>query len=96
MMPLITHYSSVSHLTHVMDIITFCNTLSKHQTVNMKHNSYITGKHNFRNDSTFSFGKQAPGKVPPRKFAPRSGLGFGLGLVLELGSGGNFPRGQFS
>ena len=32
-----------------------------------------------------------------RKIAPRSGLGFGLGLVLELGSGpiflgGNFPR----
>ena len=23
---------------------------------------------------------------------PRSGLGFGLGLVLELGSGDNFPR----
>ena len=37
------------------------------------------------------------GKLSPRKIAPRSGLGFGLGLVLELGSGaiflgGNFPR----
>ena len=35
-----------------------------------------------------------PGKLPPRKIAPR--LGFGLGLALELGLGGNFPRGQFS
>ena len=36
------------------------------------------------------------GKLPPRKIAPRSGLGFGLRLVLELGLGGNFPQGQFS
>ena len=37
------------------------------------------------------------GKLPPRKIAPRSGPGFGLGLALELGLGaillgGNFPR----
>ena len=38
------------------------------------------------------------GKLPPRKIAPQSGSGFGLGLVLELGLGGaiflagNFPR----
>ena len=31
---------------------------------------------------------------PPRKIAPRLGLGFGLGLVLGLG--GNFPWGQLS
>ena len=24
------------------------------------------------------------------------GLGFGIGLLLELGSGGNFPQGQLS
>ena len=39
------------------------------------------------------------GQFPPRKIAPRLGLGFDLGLVLELGSGeggGNFPRGQLS
>ena len=35
-------------------------------------------------------------KLHPRKIAPRSGSGFGLGLTLELGLGGNFPRGQFS
>ena len=27
---------------------------------------------------------------------PRLGLGFGLGLLLELGSGGNFPCGHLS
>ena len=27
---------------------------------------------------------------------PRLGLGFGLGLLLELGSGGNFPCGNLS
>ena len=32
------------------------------------------------------------GKLPP----PRLGLGFSLGLALELGLGGNFPRGQLS
>ena len=35
------------------------------------------------------------GQLPPRKIAPlpsRLGLGFGLRLVLELGSGGNCPR----
>ena len=31
-----------------------------------------------------------------RKIAPRSGSEFGLGLALELGLGGNFPRWQFS
>ena len=62
----------------------------------MKHNSYIAGEHNFRNDSTYSFGKQVSGKMPSRKFSPRSGLEFRLGLVLESGSGGNFPRGQLS
>ena len=36
------------------------------------------------------------GQLPPRKIAPRLGLGFGLSLVLELGSGDNFPRGQLS
>ena len=35
------------------------------------------------------------GKLPPRKIAPRSGSGFGLGLALELGPGGNFPLGNF-
>ena len=34
--------------------------------------------------------------LPPRKTAPRLGSGFGLGLVLELGSEGNFPRWQLS
>ena len=33
---------------------------------------------------------QVPGKLPPRKIAPRSGSGFGLGLVLELGLGAIF------
>ena len=32
------------------------------------------------------------GQLPPRKIAPRLGLGFGLGLVLVLW--GNFPRGN--
>ena len=32
------------------------------------------------------------GKFTPRKIAPRSGSGFDLGLALELGLGGNFPR----
>ena len=32
------------------------------------------------------------GKLPPRKIAPRPWSGFGLGLALELGLGGNFPR----
>ena len=36
----------------------------------------------FINSSTVS------GKLPPRKIAPRSGSGFGLGLTLELGPGG--------
>ena len=36
------------------------------------------------------------GKLPLRKIAPRSGSGFGVGLSLELGLGGYFPRGQFS
>ena len=36
--------------------------------------------------------KRRSWKLPPRKIAPRSGLGFVLGLVLELGSGGE----QFS
>ena len=27
-----------------------------------------------------------------RKIVPRSGSGFGLGLALEVGLGGNFPR----
>ena len=31
-----------------------------------------------------------------RKIAPLSGSGFGLGLALELGQGGNFLRGRFS
>ena len=34
-------------------------------------------------------------KIAPRKIAPRLGSGFGLGLALELGLGGNFPREQF-
>ena len=34
------------------------------------------------------------GQLLPRKTAPRLGLGFGLGLVLELGSGGKFLGGQ--
>ena len=29
--------------------------------------------------------KMVSGQLPPRKIAPRLGLGFGLGLVLELG-----------
>ena len=41
------------------------------------------------------------GKLPPRKIAPRSGSGFGLGLALELRLGeiflgGNFPRTNLS
>ena len=32
----------------------------------------------------------------PRGKLPRSGSRFGLGLALELGLGGNFPRGKFS
>ena len=32
------------------------------------------------------------GKLAPRKIAPQSGSRFGLGLALELGLGGNFPR----
>ena len=35
-------------------------------------------------------------KIAPRKIAHRSESGFGLGLALELGLGGNFPRRQFS
>ena len=31
-------------------------------------------------------------KIAPRKVAPRSESGFDLGLALELGLGGNFPR----
>ena len=31
-------------------------------------------------------------KIGVRKIAPRSVSGFGLGLALELGMGGNFPR----
>ena len=31
--------------------------------------------------------EMVPGKVPPRKIAPRVGSGFGLGLALELGQG---------
>ena len=34
--------------------------------------------------------KSASGKLPPRKTAPRSGLGFGLELALELGLGAIF------
>ena len=37
-----------------------------------------------------------PGKLPPRKIAPKSGSIFGLGLALELGLEGNFAWGQFS
>ena len=34
------------------------------------------------------------GKLPPRKIAPWSGSGFGLGLALELGlEGGQFSSG---
>ena len=33
------------------------------------------------------------GQLPPRKIAPRLGLGFGLGLGLVLELGGSFPRG---
>ena len=36
--------------------------------------------------------ERVSGKLPPRKIAPRSGSEFGLGLALELGLGGNFPR----
>ena len=35
------------------------------------------------------------GKVPPRKIAPRLWSEFGLGLALELGLEGNFPRGKW-
>ena len=34
--------------------------------------------------------------VALRKIAPWLGLGFGLGLVLQIGLGGNFPREQLS
>ena len=40
--------------------------------------------------------ERVSGKLPPRKIAPRLGSEFGLGLALELGLGGNFPREQFS
>ena len=36
------------------------------------------------------------GQLPQRKIAPRLGLGFGLGLTLEIVLGDNFPRGQLS
>ena len=36
--------------------------------------------------------ERVSGKLPPRKIAPRSSSEFGLGLVLELGLRGNFPR----
>ena len=36
------------------------------------------------------------GKLSTWIIAPQLGLGFGLGLVLELGMGGNFLRGQLS
>ena len=36
------------------------------------------------------------GQLPLSKIVPRLGLGFGLGLWLELRLGGNFPRGQRS
>ena len=35
------------------------------------------------------------GKLPLRKIPTRLGSGFGLGLVLELGLGGNVPRRNF-
>ena len=35
-------------------------------------------------------------KIAPEENCPRSGSGFGLGLALELGLRGNFPRGHFS
>ena len=35
-------------------------------------------------------------KIAPWKISRRSGSGFGLGISLELGLGGNFPPGQFS
>ena len=43
---------------------------------------------------SFRVGGGATRQLPSRKVAPRLGLGFGLGLVLGLGS--NFPRGQLS
>ena len=39
--------------------------------------------------------EKVSGKLPPRKIALRSGSGFGLRLALELGRGGNLPRGNF-
>ena len=39
---------------------------------------------------------RCPENCPRVKLPPRLGSGFGLGLALELGLGGNFPRGQFS
>ena len=40
----------------------------------------------------FNTSNMVPGKLPPRKIAPRLGSGFGFRLALELGLGGNFPR----
>ena len=40
--------------------------------------------------------QKVSGQLPSKKIARRLGSGFGLGLALELGLGGNFPRGQLS
>ena len=41
-------------------------------------------------------GNQVSGQLPPRKIAPRLGLGFGLASELGLGLEGNFPWGLLS
>ena len=35
-------------------------------------------------------------KIAPRKIAPRSGSGFGLGFFVRIRAGGIFPWGQLS